>query len=192
MTAEAFYWMRLPEFQTAYYEARRAAFGQSIARLQQGSSAAVSTLLKIMVDPNSPMCHAYAPGNEVPALENTNDDRLALGTHGNDPARVGNGPDPGGRKPEESCPSSGQAERRCKRQRYFAVNERHKQARKRDSGTCKVSRFQPSANSALSMVEGSSQIVCCVPTAYSWTNLSPRPGRKDLFAQADLPEEPLE
>jgi transposase-like protein len=47
-------WLKVPEFQTAYREARRAAFGQSIARLQQASSAAVSTLLKIMVDPNSP------------------------------------------------------------------------------------------------------------------------------------------
>jgi transposase-like protein len=48
-------WLKVPEFQTAYREARRAAFGQSIARLQQASSAAVSTLLKIMVDPNSPV-----------------------------------------------------------------------------------------------------------------------------------------
>ncbi len=47
-------WMKEPEFQTAYREARRAAFGQSVARLQQASSAAVSTLLKVMVDPNSP------------------------------------------------------------------------------------------------------------------------------------------
>jgi len=47
-------WMNLPEFQKAYREARRAAFGQSIARLQQGTSAAASTLLKIMLDPNSP------------------------------------------------------------------------------------------------------------------------------------------
>jgi len=47
-------WMKLPEFQTAYREARRAAFGQAVARLQQASSAAVSTLLKIMVDPNAP------------------------------------------------------------------------------------------------------------------------------------------
>lgn len=37
-------WMKVPEFQKAYREARRAAFGQSIARLQQASSAAVSTL----------------------------------------------------------------------------------------------------------------------------------------------------
>ena len=38
----------------AYREARRAGFRQSIARLQQASGAAVSTLLKIMVDGNSP------------------------------------------------------------------------------------------------------------------------------------------
>jgi hypothetical protein len=47
-------WQKLPEFQKAYREARRAAFGQSISRLQQASSAAVSTLLKIMVDPSAP------------------------------------------------------------------------------------------------------------------------------------------
>jgi len=47
-------WMQIPEFAAAYREARRAAFGQSIARLQQASTAAVSTLLKIMVDTNAP------------------------------------------------------------------------------------------------------------------------------------------
>jgi hypothetical protein len=47
-------WMKLPDFQTAYREARRAAFGQSIARLQQGTSAAATTLLKIMLDQTSP------------------------------------------------------------------------------------------------------------------------------------------
>ena len=31
-----------------------AAFGQSIARLQQGTSAAATTLLKIMIDPAAP------------------------------------------------------------------------------------------------------------------------------------------
>jgi len=41
-------WMEIPDVQTAYRDARRAAFGQSIARLQQASTAAVSTLLKIM------------------------------------------------------------------------------------------------------------------------------------------------
>ncbi len=47
-------WMKEPEFLTAYREARRAAFGQSIARMQQASSAAVSTLLKVMVDASTP------------------------------------------------------------------------------------------------------------------------------------------
>lgn len=47
-------WMRLPEFQAAYRKARRDAFSQSVARLQQASTAAVSTLLKIMVDQNAP------------------------------------------------------------------------------------------------------------------------------------------
>ncbi len=47
-------WQKMPEFKADYREARRAAFGQAIARLQYGSSAAASTLLKIMVDPNSP------------------------------------------------------------------------------------------------------------------------------------------
>jgi hypothetical protein len=47
-------WLQVPEFQAAYREARRAAFQQATARLQQASSAAVTTLLKVMVDPASP------------------------------------------------------------------------------------------------------------------------------------------
>src|SRR5450755_1317143 len=47
-------WQKLPEFQTAYREARRAAFGQAVARLQQGTSAAATTLLKTMIDPDTP------------------------------------------------------------------------------------------------------------------------------------------
>jgi transposase-like protein len=47
-------WLKLPEFDAAYRQARRAAFSQSTARLQQATSAAVSTLLKIMVDTNTP------------------------------------------------------------------------------------------------------------------------------------------
>ena len=47
-------WLKLPEFQAAYREARRAAFSQSVAQLQQATSAAVSTLLKVMVDPSTP------------------------------------------------------------------------------------------------------------------------------------------
>src|SRR5580693_8261078 len=41
-------WMKDAEFDAAYREARRKAFGQSIARLQQGTSAAATTLLKLL------------------------------------------------------------------------------------------------------------------------------------------------
>ena len=47
-------WLTLPEFQTAYREARLAAYKQSIARLQQGTTAAATTLLKVLIDPNTP------------------------------------------------------------------------------------------------------------------------------------------
>ena len=47
-------WLKIPEFQAAYREARRAAFGQAVARLQQGTSAAATTLLKTLVDPGTP------------------------------------------------------------------------------------------------------------------------------------------
>jgi hypothetical protein len=47
-------WLKVPEFQKAYREARRDAFGQAIARLQQGTSAAATTLLKVMIDPSAP------------------------------------------------------------------------------------------------------------------------------------------
>ena len=53
-TATLLRWMKEPEFEAAYRAARRAAFGQSIARLQQGASAAATTLLKTMIDPNTP------------------------------------------------------------------------------------------------------------------------------------------
>jgi Helix-turn-helix of insertion element transposase len=47
-------WLKEPEFHAAYRVARRQAYGQSISRLQQGSTAAATTLLKTMLDPNSP------------------------------------------------------------------------------------------------------------------------------------------
>ena len=47
-------WQKLPEFQAAYRQARRDAFGQAVARLQQGTSAAATTLLKTMIDTNTP------------------------------------------------------------------------------------------------------------------------------------------
>ena len=45
---------KLPEFETAYREARRAAYRQAVARLQQGTSAAATTLLKTMIEPATP------------------------------------------------------------------------------------------------------------------------------------------
>jgi hypothetical protein len=47
-------WLKLPEVEAAYREARRMAFSQTIARLQQGAAAAATTLLKAMVDPHTP------------------------------------------------------------------------------------------------------------------------------------------
>ena len=47
-------WLKIPEFAAAYRIARRQAFGQSIARLQQATSAAAATLMKIMVDSSAP------------------------------------------------------------------------------------------------------------------------------------------
>jgi hypothetical protein len=47
-------WQKLPEFQKAFREARRNAHLQSTARLQQATSAAVTTLLKAMVEVDTP------------------------------------------------------------------------------------------------------------------------------------------
>jgi transposase-like protein len=47
-------WLKIPEFQTAYRDARRAGYSQAVARLQQGTSAAATTLLKTLVDPGTP------------------------------------------------------------------------------------------------------------------------------------------
>jgi len=47
-------WMKDPVFDAAFRAARRAAFGQTTARLQQGSSAAATILMKLMLDANTP------------------------------------------------------------------------------------------------------------------------------------------
>src|SRR5580700_10635022 len=47
-------WQKEPEFDAAYREAIRLSYKQSIGRMHQASSAAVSTLLKVMVDPATP------------------------------------------------------------------------------------------------------------------------------------------
>jgi hypothetical protein len=53
-TATLLRWQNMPEFKAALRQARRDAYSQSIARLQQATGAAVSTLLKTMVDPGTP------------------------------------------------------------------------------------------------------------------------------------------
>src|SRR3984957_14169992 len=47
-------WMTETEFDAAFRAARRKADGQSVSRLQQGSAAAATTLLKVMVNPATP------------------------------------------------------------------------------------------------------------------------------------------
>ena len=47
-------WLKERDFDAAYRQARRAAFGQCTARLQQASGAAVSAVLKILVDLSGP------------------------------------------------------------------------------------------------------------------------------------------
>jgi hypothetical protein len=47
-------WMKEPQFQSAYREARRVAYSQAVAKLQQGATAAATTLLKVMLDQGTP------------------------------------------------------------------------------------------------------------------------------------------
>ncbi|MGA2726144.1 MAG: helix-turn-helix domain-containing protein [Bryobacteraceae bacterium] len=47
-------WTKEPEFDAAFRESRRRAFSQSIARLQDAAGAAVTTVLKIMLDWKAP------------------------------------------------------------------------------------------------------------------------------------------
>ena len=47
-------WMRLPDFQVEYLQARRDVVLQTNARIQQNSGAAAAVLLKLMVDPATP------------------------------------------------------------------------------------------------------------------------------------------
>jgi hypothetical protein len=47
-------WLKEPEFDKSYRAAKRAAFGQAIARLHHLTGAAVSTLGKVMLDPATP------------------------------------------------------------------------------------------------------------------------------------------
>ncbi|HEY4365122.1 MAG TPA: hypothetical protein VGN17_29435 [Bryobacteraceae bacterium] len=58
-------WQKESDFDIAYREARRAAFSQSVARLQQMSAAAVSTLGKVMVDQNAPAASRVRAASSV-------------------------------------------------------------------------------------------------------------------------------
>jgi hypothetical protein len=46
-------WMKEPAFEAAWREARHTAFSHAVGRLQDAMGAAVTTVLKIMVDPNA-------------------------------------------------------------------------------------------------------------------------------------------
>jgi hypothetical protein len=54
-----------PEFGGEYLQACREAMSQSLGRLQQGSAAAASTLLKIMIDPNNPASSRVQAANRI-------------------------------------------------------------------------------------------------------------------------------
>ena len=47
-------WSQKPEFREAFRKARRDAFSQAVARLQNASSAAAATLLRVMLDQSAP------------------------------------------------------------------------------------------------------------------------------------------
>lgn len=47
-------WMQEPAFSAAFRDSRRASFSPAIARIQTMTTAAVSTLGKVLVDPNAP------------------------------------------------------------------------------------------------------------------------------------------
>jgi transposase-like protein len=64
-TQTLYRWMKEPEFEAAYREGRRAAVSQTYARLQQASSAAASTLFKLMVDPNAPASTWVRAANSI-------------------------------------------------------------------------------------------------------------------------------
>jgi len=64
-TQTLYRWMKDPEFDAAYREGRRAAVSQSYARLQQASSAAASTLVKVMVDANAPASSRVRAANSI-------------------------------------------------------------------------------------------------------------------------------
>jgi hypothetical protein len=47
-------WLKEADFDSEYRKAKRIAFGQAVARLQQGTAAAAAVMLKLMADPSTP------------------------------------------------------------------------------------------------------------------------------------------
>lgn len=58
-------WLKLPEIKEAFREARRQMVSQSNARIQQASGAALSTLVKIMVDPSASKTARVRAGDRI-------------------------------------------------------------------------------------------------------------------------------
>jgi transposase-like protein len=58
-------WMKQPDFDAAYREARRLVFSQAIARMQQASPAAASTVIKLAVDPSTPAATRLRAANSI-------------------------------------------------------------------------------------------------------------------------------
>ncbi|MBZ5618476.1 MAG: hypothetical protein LAQ69_07100 [Acidobacteriia bacterium] len=58
-------WTQQEEFQRRLHLARRQAFSQAVARLQQASSAAVGTLLRVMTDQAAPAASRVRAADSV-------------------------------------------------------------------------------------------------------------------------------
>jgi hypothetical protein len=58
-------WQKLPEFQKAFRKARGAVHAQAMARLQQATGPAVSTVLRVMSDPQTPPATKMRAGQIV-------------------------------------------------------------------------------------------------------------------------------
>ena len=58
-------WLQTDEFQNAYRKARREAFSQCVARLQNASNAAVGTLLRVMLDREAPAASRVRAADSV-------------------------------------------------------------------------------------------------------------------------------
>jgi len=91
--------MQKPGFAEAYRKARREAFSQSLARLQQAANAAVATLLRVMTDREAPAASRVRAADvvlqtalrgmqieEIEARVSEFDARLAALEHGGDRA----------------------------------------------------------------------------------------------------------